>query len=134
MVALMVGRKHEDLFVQGKGIQDARLFPGGRAAHVATGPIIGSASKWAKARFWGLPGWWARAARRWPRPFLASNHPWKAPSGLVAVSSKSGNAREAIDAGVYLVPEDRRHTGLITSMTVRENITLPGLKRYSPGC
>ena len=31
------------------------------------------------------------------------------------------------------MPEDRRHTGLITSMTVRENITLPGLKRYSRG-
>jgi ribose transport system ATP-binding protein len=46
---------------------------------------------------------------------------------------KIRNAREAINAGIYLVPEDRRHTGLITSMTVRENITMPGLRRYSPG-
>ncbi|HSU67782.1 MAG TPA: sugar ABC transporter ATP-binding protein [Tepidisphaeraceae bacterium] len=40
-------------------------------------------------------------------------------------------ARDAIDAGIYLVPEDRRRTGLITDMTIRENVTLPGLWRYA---
>lgn len=39
--------------------------------------------------------------------------------------------RDAINAGIYLVPEDRRRTGLITDMTIRENITLPGLWRYT---
>ena len=42
-------------------------------------------------------------------------------------------ARDAISAGIYLVPEDRRRTGLITDMTIRENITLPGLWRYTSG-
>jgi ribose transport system ATP-binding protein len=41
------------------------------------------------------------------------------------------HARAAIDAGIYLVPEDRRKTGLVTSMTIRENITLPGLWNYT---
>jgi ribose transport system ATP-binding protein len=36
---------------------------------------------------------------------------------------------DAIAAGIFLVPEDRRHSGLITEMTVRENITLAGLRR-----
>jgi ribose transport system ATP-binding protein len=40
-------------------------------------------------------------------------------------------ARDAIKAGIYLVPEDRRKTGLVTPMTIRENITLAGLKRYT---
>ncbi len=31
----------------------------------------------------------------------------------------------------YLIPEDRRQTGLITEMSVRENITLPALRRYT---
>jgi ribose transport system ATP-binding protein len=44
---------------------------------------------------------------------------------------KVTHARAAIDAGIYLVPEDRRKTGLVTSMTVRENITLPGLWNYT---
>jgi ribose transport system ATP-binding protein len=39
--------------------------------------------------------------------------------------------REAIQRGIYLIPEDRRSFGLITSMTVRDNITLPALERYS---
>jgi ribose transport system ATP-binding protein len=39
--------------------------------------------------------------------------------------------KNAIRAGLYLVPEDRRRTGLLTEMTVRENITLPALWRYS---
>jgi ribose transport system ATP-binding protein len=41
------------------------------------------------------------------------------------------HCRDAIAAGIYLVPEDRRRTGLVTEMTVRENITLPGLWNYT---
>jgi ribose transport system ATP-binding protein len=41
------------------------------------------------------------------------------------------NCRDAIAAGIYLVPEDRRRTGLVTEMTVRENVTLPGLWNYT---
>jgi ribose transport system ATP-binding protein len=39
--------------------------------------------------------------------------------------------RDAIRAGIYLAPEDRRRTGLLVDMTVRENITLPGLWHYA---
>jgi ribose transport system ATP-binding protein len=35
--------------------------------------------------------------------------------------------RDAIRAGIYLVPEDRRKTGLLVEMNVRENITLPNI-------
>ena len=40
---------------------------------------------------------------------------------------------DAIGHGIFLVPEDRRGEGLVTGMTVRENITLPSLKKYSAG-
>ncbi|HEX4085975.1 MAG TPA: sugar ABC transporter ATP-binding protein [Chthoniobacteraceae bacterium] len=43
----------------------------------------------------------------------------------------AGSPAAAIEAGIYLIPEDRRKTGLVTSMTIRENITLPALGRYS---
>jgi ribose transport system ATP-binding protein len=39
--------------------------------------------------------------------------------------------RDAIRHGIYLIPEDRRHAGLITDMMIRENVTLPSLKRYA---
>ncbi|MBC7783476.1 MAG: sugar ABC transporter ATP-binding protein [Burkholderiales bacterium] len=41
-------------------------------------------------------------------------------------------SRDAINAGIYLAPEDRRKTGLVTSMTIRENVTLPGLRDHAP--
>jgi len=44
---------------------------------------------------------------------------------------RGGSPAAAIRAGIYLVPEDRRRTGLVTPMTIRENITLPALDRYS---
>ena len=39
--------------------------------------------------------------------------------------------RDAIRHGIYLIPEDRRRVGLITTMGVRENISLPALERYT---
>lgn len=38
--------------------------------------------------------------------------------------------REAIRSGVVLLPEDRRHQGLVLDMSVRENITLASLGRH----
>jgi ribose transport system ATP-binding protein len=43
------------------------------------------------------------------------------------------SSRDAIDQGIYLIPEDRRGLGLITEMTIRENVTLPALHAYSSG-
>lgn len=39
--------------------------------------------------------------------------------------------QDAISHGIYLVPEDRRMSGLIVDFNVRENITLPNLEKYS---
>ena len=41
------------------------------------------------------------------------------------------SSRDAIAAGIYLAPEDRRRSGLITAMSVRENITMGGLWNYA---
>jgi ribose transport system ATP-binding protein len=41
------------------------------------------------------------------------------------------DAQDAITHGIYLVPEDRRLSGLIVDFNVRENITLPNLESYS---
>jgi ribose transport system ATP-binding protein len=39
-------------------------------------------------------------------------------------------ARDAIRSGIYLVPEDRRLSGLIVDLPIRANITLPALSKY----
>ncbi len=60
----------------------------------------------------------------------------RALGGTVSVSGKSvrvGNVREAINNGIFLVPEDRRNSGLIVESPIRFNITLPSLDRLSSG-
>jgi ribose transport system ATP-binding protein len=132
MVSLMVGRKLEDLFVKGKGPQEPGYFqveglrtpyrPHHRISFdVAKGEILG---------FAGLVG---AGRSEMAQAIFGVEPPLEGTVRLGGQELKIRNAREAIDAGIFLVPEDRRHTGLITSMTIRENITLPGLKRYSPG-
>ncbi|MEM7559454.1 MAG: sugar ABC transporter ATP-binding protein, partial [Planctomycetota bacterium] len=52
--------------------------------------------------------------------------------GSIALSGEKLNLRspqDAINAGIALVPEDRKQHGLVIDMSVRENISLAGLKR-----
>jgi ribose transport system ATP-binding protein len=42
-----------------------------------------------------------------------------------------GSPRDAIANGIYLASEDRRKTGLVLEMAIRENITLPALSAYA---
>ena len=54
--------------------------------------------------------------------------------GTVKVAGKVSNPRNprvAMKQGFALIPEDRRHEGLITDMTVRENLTLPSISKWS---
>ncbi len=46
---------------------------------------------------------------------------------------KITSPRDAIEHGIYLVPEDRRHCGLVVDLSIRENVTLPALSRYAAG-
>jgi ribose transport system ATP-binding protein len=42
-----------------------------------------------------------------------------------------GSPRDAIRHGICLVPEDRRRSGVVGPMSVRENVTLPALAPYA---
>lgn len=132
MVALMVGRKLEDLFVKGKGPQERGYFQvdGLRTAYRPHHRIGFDVAKGEMLGFAGLVG---AGRSEMAQAIFGVEPPLEGTVRLGGQELKIRNAREAIDAGIYLVPEDRRHTGLITSMTIRENITMPGLRRYSPG-
>jgi ribose transport system ATP-binding protein len=54
--------------------------------------------------------------------------------GSIFINGKKVHIRSPKDAianGIYLVPEDRRNTGLIVDMVVRENVTMPALPDYA---
>ena len=44
---------------------------------------------------------------------------------------KRGSAKASIKAGIYLAPEDRKRTGLITEFDIIKNVSLASLKNYS---
>ncbi len=54
--------------------------------------------------------------------------------GTVTVAgkpSRPSDPRHAKRDGFALIPEDRRHEGLITDLSVRENLTLPNISRWA---
>jgi rhamnose transport system ATP-binding protein len=54
--------------------------------------------------------------------------------GSVAVTGSAGpfhTARKALDAGIALVPEDRKRHGLVLSFSIQHNLTLPTLRAVS---
>ena len=55
-------------------------------------------------------------------------------SGRVLLDGQSlaiASARDAIRHGICLVPEDRRRSGVVAAMSVRENVTLPAVESYA---
>ncbi|MEP7453323.1 ATP-binding cassette domain-containing protein [Phyllobacterium sp. SB3] len=55
-------------------------------------------------------------------------------AGTVMLDGKPSNPRNPRAAkreGFALIPEDRRHEGLITDMSVRDNLTLPNISRWA---
>jgi ribose transport system ATP-binding protein len=130
MVRLMIGRKLEDYFVAPKAKTDDHYFSVSELStqrfprhkigfEVSRGEILG---------FAGLVG----AGRTEMAHAIFGAEP--AAGGSIRLAGKKLHIRCAADAvehGIFLVPEDRRKSGLITEMTFRENVTLPDLKSYS---
>jgi len=130
IVGLMVGRQIKSAhtasavaptpdFLQVRDLQTSR-YPAQRVSFTAAkGEILG---------FAGLIG----AGRSEVAKALAGLDPQAL--GSVTLEGKAialGESRGAIAHGICLVPEDRRSEGLVTAMTVRENITLPSLRSFA---
>jgi ribose transport system ATP-binding protein len=130
MVRLMIGRKIEDFFIAPKTqtndhhfcVRDfsTQRYPGHKIDFEASrGEILG---------FAGLVG----AGRTEMAHAIFGADP--AAGGSINLAGKKLQIRCAADAvenGIFLVPEDRRKSGLVTDMTFRENVTLPDMDRYS---
>ncbi len=124
IVELMVGRKLESYYVKDSRpldgvVLEVKGFTGERFKDVSfnlkKGEILG---------FSGLVG----AGRTELMMSLFGFLPYE--KGEIYVRGKRVNIRSPLDAirhNMGLVPEDRKLQGLILIMTVRENITLPGL-------
>ena len=50
---------------------------------------------------------------------------------LAGEPARIASPRDAIDRGIYLVPEDRKRAGLLLDMSIAGNISLPDLPRFA---
>ncbi len=84
IVTMMVGRDLGELYPKGRVHRQGGSADRDRLGRRATN-CGGSALPCTEGKFWALPGWWARAARPWPRPSSACARPapgrfeWRAP-------------------------------------------------------
>lgn len=132
MVRLMVGRAMSDFYqhqTHPRGEELLRVQSLRTQAHprhsldfcLHTGEIVGVA---------GLVG----AGRTEMLEALAAIVP---PAGGRMLLNKAAyqpkNPREAIALGVMLVPEDRKHHGLVLEFSVQDNLTLPSLEAQARG-
>jgi ribose transport system ATP-binding protein len=130
IVSLMVGRDIKSFYVESQAARTAGFFkvrnacssryPGKQVSFDAgRGEILG---------FAGLVG----AGRSEIAKAIVGLDPHgRGEVTLGGEPAKIGAARDAINRGIYLVPEDRRGEGLITRMSVSENISLPSLRRFA---
>jgi ribose transport system ATP-binding protein len=132
MVRMMVGRDIESFYRRPEGEKRPRYFeveslrtaryPDKRVSfEVGSGEILGLAGLVGAGR--------SEAAQAIFGVDQAAEARLKLDSRPLVIRSP----RDAIRHGVYLVPEDRRTAGLITDMPIRENVTLPALRRYARG-
>ena len=134
MVRMMVGRDLKDFFKgaagnggpakSGSGFEVRRLrtlrYPNQRLAfNVAKGEVLG---------FAGLVG---AGRSEVARAIFGVEEALETEVALDGKDLSIRGPQDAITHGIYLVPEDRRLSGLIVDFNVRENISLPNLESYA---
>ncbi len=130
MVRLMIGRKLEDFFVSPKAQARDNYFSVSdlRTQRYPHHKITFEASRGEILGFAGLVG--AGRSEMAHAIFGVET----TTGGSVNIGGEKLRIRcagDAIENGIYLIPEDRRKSGLVTDMTFRENITLPDLNSFA---
>ena len=133
LVTCMVGRDIQDIYdYRPREQQGVALRVDGLLGHGLQEPINFSVSRGEVLGFFGLVG----AGRTELLRLLAGLAPHKA--GTVQLDGqplKLKSARDAIDSGILLCPEDRKKEGIVPLASVAENINIGARRRHARlGC
>jgi ribose transport system ATP-binding protein len=130
MISLMVGREIKSFYVKSDApmtpaflrVRNIRspMFPDQAVSFDATrGEILG---------FAGLVG---AGRSEMAKTMVGLDGPTDAEVWLGSEKLSVNSPRDSISQGIFLVPEDRRGAGVVVGMSIRENITLPSLPRFT---
>jgi ribose transport system ATP-binding protein len=126
MVRLMIGRHLEDFYISPAAHAESGCL---RVSSLTTSayPNRQISFEAARGEILGFAGLVGAGRSEMARAIFGVDQPL---AGIIYLEGREIQIRSAKDAvrnGIYLMPEDRRKSGLVVEMTVRENITLPNV-------
>jgi ribose transport system ATP-binding protein len=134
IVRMMVGRDLKDFFKSGNGngskSHDRDWFSV-RNLHTLRYPNTALSFSVGRGEVLGLSGLVGAGRSEVARAIFGIDTTSEVQVTLGGQNLQISAPRDAIRQGIYLIPEDRRSCGLIVDFNVRENISLPGMDRYS---
>lgn len=134
MIRMMVGRDLKDFFKDAAGHGAVEQNGGGfevRRLRTIRYPNHTISFNVAKGEVLGFAGLVGAGRSEVARAIFGVEETLETEVALNGQTLKIQGPQDAITHGIYLVPEDRRLTGLIVDFNVRENISLPNLESYS---
>jgi len=134
MVRMMVGRDLKDFF-KGAGGNGGRVKSGGgfevKRLRTLRYPNHRLAFNVAKGEVLGFAGLVGAGRSEVARAIFGVEESLETEVVLDGKALSIRDPQDAITHGIYLIPEDRRLSGLIVDFNVRENISLPNLESYA---
>jgi ribose transport system ATP-binding protein len=132
MIRLMIGRDLRSLYIPPAGPPGAPLLEIEELRTTAY-PDHPVSLMLRRGEILGLAGLVGSGRTELARAVFGIDRPL---AGAVRLDGKPvapGAPRRAIDQGLFLVPEDRKQSGLLLELTVAENVSLPNLRAYASG-
>ena len=134
MVRMMVGRDLQEFFKSGGGNgseKNGHDWFAVRNLRTLRYPNHAVSFNVSRGEVLGLAGLVGAGRSEVARAIFGVDAPTEVDIALAGKTLRVASPQDAISQGIYLVPEDRRLSGLIVDFNIRENISLPGLDRYS---
>ncbi|MBD3267857.1 ATP-binding cassette domain-containing protein [bacterium] len=128
IIEMMVGRKIADEFPKERFAAGQPIL---RLDHVSRGFVREVSFSVRKGEIVGLTGLVGAGRTELAAMIFGADQPEQGTIYLDEIPVCFKSPRQAIDAGICLLTEDRKNQGLILGMKIRENITLPSLSDFS---
>jgi ribose transport system ATP-binding protein len=132
MIRLMIGRDLKSLYIP------PQVAPGAPALEIVdfrttTFPNHPVSLSLRRGEILGLAGLVGAGRTELARAVFGIDRPAGGSLRFNGQAAAIKTPRDAIDRGLFLVPEDRKQAGLHLDFSLTENISLPDLKRYASG-
>ncbi|MFZ0211033.1 MAG: sugar ABC transporter ATP-binding protein, partial [Roseiarcus sp.] len=130
MIRLMIGRDLKSLYAPPAAPPGSTMLDI-EAMRTSTYPEHPVSLSVRKGEILGLAGLIGSGRTELARAVFGIDRPRTGAIRLEGQPIVVGSPRDAIDRGIYLIPEDRKRSGLLLDVSITENISLPDLASYA---